>query len=110
MRPLSGQSRYQPRSKIPADQLIARRVGNGFGKSTRSLSRPIARSPQFNFGGSSSLRSVRDAASMDARSLEACIGLRLKLREHLPIASFELSENFMDPRKHSTDNLDHLAP
>jgi hypothetical protein len=49
---------------------------------------------------------------VDARpqARETCVGLRLKLREHPPIASFELSENFMDPRKHSTDNLDYLAP
>jgi hypothetical protein len=49
---------------------------------------------------------------VDARlqARETCVGLRSKVREHLPIASPDLGENFMDPPKHSTDNLDHLVP
>jgi hypothetical protein len=41
---------------------------------------------------------------------EAFLGLRSKVREHLPIASFDVGENFIDPRKNSPHNLDHLAP
>jgi hypothetical protein len=41
---------------------------------------------------------------------EACLGLRSKIREHLPIASFDLGENFSNSRKHSADNLVNLAP
>jgi hypothetical protein len=39
---------------------------------------------------------------------EACLGLRSKFREHLPIASIDLGKNFIDSRKHSVDNLDRL--
>ena len=67
--------------------------------------------PQFNFVGSSSLRSARDSASMHARRLAKPASVcALKIREHLPIASFELGENFIDARKHSPDNLDRFAP
>ena len=41
---------------------------------------------------------------------EAFLGLRSKVREHLPIASIDLGKNFIDSRKHSLNNLDRFAP
>jgi hypothetical protein len=46
--------------------------------------------------------SAREGVPMPARRLEkARLGLRLKSREHLPIASIDLGENFVKPRKRS---------
>jgi len=89
---------------IQQSQLIERRGSTG------SSSRSIAPGPsiQFRWLIIFALGPVR---RVDARpqARETCIGLRLKVREHLLIVSFDLGENFIDPRKHSAENLDHLA-
>src|SRR5262245_42605949 len=33
-----------------------------------------------------------------------------QIGEHLPIVSFDFDENFIDSRKHSIDNVEHLQP
>jgi hypothetical protein len=90
--------------------LIARRGGSELGSSTGSLSRAIAPSPsiQLRWLIIFALGPVRGVdACPQAR--ETCVGLRSKVREHLPIASLNLGENFICSRKHSPGNLDHLA-
>ena len=48
---------------------------------------------------------------VDARphARKTCVGLRSKISEHLPIASFDLNENFMGSRKHFLDKRDDLG-
>ena len=79
-----GQSRHQPRSQIPADQLIARRVGNGRpGRLHRAASyncrrnAPIARSPSIQFRWLIIL-ALGPGHRVDARpqARETCVGLR----------------------------------
>jgi hypothetical protein len=71
--------------------------------------RPIAPSIQFR---RLIILARRPGRGVDARPQagETCVGLRLKIGEHLPIVSFQLSKNFIGSRKHSLGNLDHLAP
>jgi hypothetical protein len=38
------------------------------------------------------------------------LGLRSKVCEHLLTGSVDRGKNFIDSRKHSVDNLGHLAP
>jgi hypothetical protein len=54
----------------------------------------------------------RQRQSVDTRlkARKAPVRLGLQIREHLPIVSFDPNENFIDSRKHSLDNVDHLAP
>jgi hypothetical protein len=72
---------------------------------------PIALSPSIQFRWVV-IFALGPGRPVDARpqGRETCVGLRSKIGEHLPIASLDLGENFIDPRKHSPDNLDHLAP
>src|SRR6516165_2590139 len=55
---------------------------------------------------------VSSERCVDARlqARKAGVGLCLKIRKHLAVASFDRGENFIDARKHAPDNLDHLAP
>ena len=66
---------------------------------------------QFNFGGSSSLRSVRDGASRHAcrRAKPASVCAR-RSANIWRWPSFDRGENFIDAGKHAPNNLDHLAP
>jgi hypothetical protein len=91
-------------------QLIARRGGKGFGSSIGSSSRPIAPSPSIQFRWLIIL-ALGPRRGVDAcpQARETCVGLRSKVREHLPIASLDLGENFIDLREHSLDKLNHLG-
>jgi hypothetical protein len=40
---------------------------------------------------------------------ETCVGLHLKVREHLPIASFDLGKTFIGSHKHCPDKLARSA-
>jgi hypothetical protein len=75
-----------------------------------SSSRSIAPSPSIQFRWLI-IFALGPRRRVDARlqSRETCVGPRLKVREHLLIVRVDLGENFIDPRKHSADNLDHLA-
>jgi hypothetical protein len=87
--------------------LIARRVGNGFGSSPAR--RRAHCSIQFRWLIIFALGSGRGVyACPQAR--KTCVGLHLKVREHLPIASFDLGKTFIGSRKHCPDKLDDLAP
>jgi hypothetical protein len=55
--------------RVVVDQFTTLPLCRQFGRSIGSSSRPMALPAQFSFGGSSSLRSVRYAASMHDRRL-----------------------------------------
>ena len=67
-------------------------------------SRPVARDPQFSFGGSSFLRSERGSgrASIRACRLAKPASVRLQISEYLPITDFNFHKNLIDSCEHST--------
>jgi hypothetical protein len=100
------------RQGTPEGSAIQRHRDQAAGASpSGSSSRPISPSPSIQFRWLI-IFALGPRRRVDARpqSRKTCVGPRSKVREHLFIVSFDLGENFIDPRKHSADNLDHLAP
>jgi hypothetical protein len=94
----------------PEGQLIARRVGNGAAAPPARRRAPLLVSLSIQFRGLI-IFALDPGRRVDARpqARETCVGLRLKVREHLFIVSLDLSENFIGSRKHSPNKLDDLA-
>jgi hypothetical protein len=76
----------------------------------RLLAAPNCSQPSIQFGWVI-IFALGPGHGVDAcpQARESCVGLRSKVREYLPIGSLDLDKNFIDLRKHSLDEPNHLG-
>src|SRR6516225_6086605 len=105
--------RYRSTSRSPEPSKTSVRAPGGPRRRRLALGQPLV---QFRW---LVVLAVSSERCLDARlqARKAGVGLRLKIRKHLAVASFDRGENFIDvgenvidARKHAPDNLDHLEP